>query len=102
MKPLAKKADVLACKIQTQYDSLAFIDGDDFYFNRFHDQMLIQKECAHEAAQDVEFLENDGKIDDAEAIVDQLEDTLKFCQAVITGQKNLISVFKKAPNPVFG
>jgi hypothetical protein len=99
---LTKKANDLACKIHTQYDKLGFIDGDDFYFNRFHDQLQVQTDCAYEAAQDVEQLEKDGKLDDAQAIVEQLEDTLEYCKAIIKGQSLLTTLFKNCPNPVFG
>ncbi len=100
---LKKKTAKLVSAICAEYSKLGFIGKyDDFYFNRFHDILLIQQDCAMESEENIECLLQQNKIDHAEAIVSQLEETLTYCTNIIKGQQYLRKLLENAPEPVFG
>ncbi len=103
---ILRKAEKLVSKIEELYNALDASTA--FYFEAYHDSMLIQLDAAEEVFSDIDHIttgldvrtgaDKTKVLDDVDTFIDQLEDTVKYCQAVITAQKAV----EKIPTPIFG
>ena len=93
---LTKIAAVLAHKIEIEYSKLT--NDDPNFFETYHDNMRCQMDCAYDIAGEVEHYFNKGDIKNAKEQIKVLQDTLKYCQAVIELQKQTVSL----PRCIFG
>ena len=92
---ITKQAVHLANLIDKQYNLLK---SDKFgFFDAYHDTMLAQCDCAWQEVDETEYFEKLGELDNAEAGVNNLVETLKFCTAVI----RLQAMTDKLPEPIF-
>ena len=104
MNKLLKGGILLAQKIDAAYEELDIVN--EYFFNQFHDNMLIQKDCAWQEVGELEVYSENlttkyGRItgkDGADSCIKNLEATLKYCNAVIKLQEQS----KVIPECIFG
>lgn len=104
MKTTVNNATKLARKINEAYVALS---GDDMnFFNQYHDSLRIQADCAwDEVAELEEYLQNPTNkygrrtgLECANMGMQNLVDTLKYCEAVIKLQEQTL----KLPKSIYG
>ncbi len=103
MKTFLKEAVALAQKINKCYNQLTFTN-DQTIFNRYHDTLKIQNDCAWEVVGEIEHYERTANDTNAEQIthiiegeIANLKKALLYCQGVI----KLQTQFEKLPEAIF-
>jgi len=94
--PLLKKAIKIANAISKEYNLLT-IENNNF-FNQYHDDLMIQRDCAWQVVNDIEYYEEKNEIKNALLDIKNLEKTLIYCKAVIALQKQT----NKLPESIYG
>ena len=93
---LTKIAATLARKIELEYSKLN--NDDPNFFETYHDNVRCQMDCAYQIAGEVEIYVEKDDLKSAKEQVKDLQDTLKYCKAVIELQKQTVNL----PKCIFG
>ena len=90
---LTKIATTLCHKIDQEYNKLTFEAGQRF-FETYHDIMSCQRDCANDITGEVDHYVEQGHFKLALENIQNLRDTMKYCQAVIELQKQTVNLPK--------
>ena len=91
-----RKVKILLNRIETAYQKLG-IENEDF-FNQYHDNMLIQRDCSFDVGNDIEHYLSKNDLKSADWHLEQLEKTTKYCEAIIELQTQTLAL----PECIFG
>jgi len=100
-KETMKLAIKLYDKIYNNYTKLE-LNGNEAFFNAWHDTLQIHKDCAEQIIDDIEYcIENysGSKLqENIDEYIDQLEQTVKYTDSIIKAQKYSLLIC----SPIFG